>query len=154
MVAPSFTPRLAPRLTPRLIPRLTPRSTPRGAPLELRCATSVVGVFYFPAPLGRASGGPGRGRERKSRGRLDNGRVRSCCGQYERRAATTVVRNKLPQISLITALRKSFGPIRGSKTRELRTLWTKFPTMALILQRNGRWWSKIEVRNFSKLSHF
>ena len=80
VVAPSFTPRLMPRLTPRLIPRLTPRSTPRGAPLELRCATSVVGVFYFPAPLGRASGRPGRGKVRKSRRRLDNRRVRSCCG--------------------------------------------------------------------------
>ena len=63
-----------------------------------------------------------------------------------------LTRNKLPQNSLIAALRISFWPIRGSKTRELRTLWTKFPTMALILQRNGRWWSKFEVRNSPKLS--
>ena len=29
---------------------------------------------------------------------------------------------------------------------------TQIPTMALILQRNGRWWSKTGVRNSSKLS--
>ena len=93
VVAPSVTPRLMPRLTPRLIPRLTPRSTPRGgAPLELRCATSVVGVFYFPAPLGRASGRPGRGKVRKSRGRLDNGRVRSCCGHVHTSGVATMPR--------------------------------------------------------------
>ena len=147
VVAPSFTPHLTPRLTPRLIPRLTPRSTPRGAPLELRCATSVVGVFYFLAPLGRASGRPGKGKVRKSRGGLDNGRAVVLRARPRAARRDDVVRNKLPQISLIAALRRRFGPIRGSKTRELRASWTKFPTMALILQRNGRWWSKFEVRN-------
>ena len=104
------TPRLTPRLIPRLIPRLTPRSTPRGAPLELRCATSVVGVFYFPAPLGRASGRPGRGKVRKSRGRLDNGRVRSCCGHVLTSGASRRCGQKQTAIiSLIAALRDQLG---------------------------------------------
>ena len=128
MVAPSFTPRLAPRLTPRLIPRLTPRSTPRGAPLELRCATSVVGVFYFPAPLGRASGRPGRGKVRKSRRRLDNGRVRSCCGHVLTSGASRRCRQKQTATKFADrCIADQFWPIRVIQNPITTDLMDKIP---------------------------
>ena len=66
---------------------------------------------------------------RKSRRRLDNRRVRSCCGHVLLSGSSrhVVSQSQLPKFSLIAALRISFWPIRDFQNPIIANLMDKIP---------------------------